>query len=220
MVVTNSLNKNVVYAQLHWDSRVDAENVDVHVEDGQITLSGTVPTYVDRLAASEDAWRLPGVTSVSNELIVKYPAQFNTPTDTDIKAHISHVFEWHPTLDAGDIEIVVRSGHVELDGIVDSYWHKLAAESVVANTAGVVQISNRLAVVPQENAADEDTARDIVDALNRSQLIDAEAIDVMVENGHVTLAGSVPNADAYRLAHNIAAFTFGVIDVDNKLDIV
>lgn len=48
-------------------------------------------------------------------------------------------------------------------------------------------------------------------------LIDPEKITVTVNNGIVTLSGSVPNWTAYRLAEDDALNTSGVIDVNNKL---
>lgn len=207
-----------VLAHLRWDSRIDAANIRVVVQDGHhVILRGSVPTYLDRKAASDDAWRISGVRSVTNELVVKLPGDFSIPTDSEIQMRIVQAINWHPTIDASDVHIAVERGHVALDGHVGSYWQKMVVEEFVANTSGVVSITNRLAVVPKENAADEATARDIIDALRRSDQVDADTVNIKVKDGHVTLTGHVPNADAYRVVHNTAIYTFGVIDVNNRL---
>ena len=51
-------------------------------------------------------------------------------------------------------------------------------------------------MVPTRTYGDEAIATDIVDALKRNSLVDAESVDVRVANGTVTLTGSVPNLAA------------------------
>jgi len=217
---TATISPTIIEEQLHWDTRLDAENIQVTVADGHVTLTGSVPTYFDRMIATEDVWRVQDVVSVDNQLAVKYPSHIKVPTDEDIKQYLAHILLWHPTINSNEITLHVNNGMVDLEGTVDSYWQKLTVEEMVANTFGVVNLSNRLAVVPQDDAADEETAKDIMDALHRAQAINADDIDVKVKDGRVKISGSVPHADAYRTARDIAAYTFGVIDVDNKLIIV
>lgn len=212
-----TVEKSVIEDQLRWDTRVIETHIDVDVEDGHVTLSGKVPTYLDRMIAENDVRHLPGVRSVINQLIVEYPMQNGSPSDEEVREYISGILRGHPTIDESNVQVMVSSGHVQLEGTVGSYWHKVLVDDIVASASGVVEISNRLAVVPYENAADEDTAKDIMNAMHRSPLIDAGDINVKVEEGRVTLSGSVPTADAYRAANDAAAYTFGVIEVTNHV---
>jgi osmotically-inducible protein OsmY len=56
-------------------------------------------------------------------------------------------------------------------------------------------------------------------AIERRRNVNIEDIDIRVENGVVTLSGTVPDWDARRAAINAAEFTKGVIDVLDELTI-
>ena len=65
--------KKDITDQLYWDDRVDAAEVDIHVSDGKVELSGTVPTFNALRAAEMDAYTVPGVKEVKNDLALKLP---------------------------------------------------------------------------------------------------------------------------------------------------
>ncbi|WPG41360.1 BON domain-containing protein [Variovorax sp. EBFNA2] len=63
-----------VFAQLNWDPAVNACDVDVHVQDGVVTLRGQVADEAQRAAAERAARRTEGLTTLLNRLNVR-PAQ-------------------------------------------------------------------------------------------------------------------------------------------------
>ena len=65
----------------------------------------------------------------------------------------------------------------------------------------------------------EHIAEDVNDALTMSDEIDATGIAVRVENGVVTLSGSVPSRTEKRLAEALTDSIAGVTDVNNQLRI-
>jgi osmotically-inducible protein OsmY len=73
-----------VVDSLYWDSRVDASKMGVYVNDGIVTLSGTLSSYSERAAASEDAWIISGVRDVKNQL--KVDVQKDVPSDNEIRS--------------------------------------------------------------------------------------------------------------------------------------
>ena len=61
-----------VIRELEWDPQVsDPEALGVAVEDGAVTLTGSVPTYSEKLAAVRAASRVYGVKAVADELKVR-----------------------------------------------------------------------------------------------------------------------------------------------------
>jgi osmotically-inducible protein OsmY len=46
------------------------DNIDVSVNGGHATLSGTVETWSERDMAEDVAWRSPGVTEITNNILV------------------------------------------------------------------------------------------------------------------------------------------------------
>ncbi|HEX7118507.1 MAG TPA: BON domain-containing protein [Longimicrobiales bacterium] len=60
---------------LFYDTWVDADRIHVDVEDGVVTLSGTLPSYDEIRFATDDAWDVDGVRGVRTELTVETPGR-------------------------------------------------------------------------------------------------------------------------------------------------
>jgi len=214
---TNEDVKKDVVDQLYWDTAVDASDVKVEVSEGEVTLSGTVPSYGAYWSAEEDAWGIAGVWVVHNNLTIKYPPGAAAPTDAEIRENIEKVLLWHPDMDSKDIDAAVDRGWVTLRGTVDTYWRKIRAEQLITGLNGVLGITNELAVVPTRDVADKVIAEDIQAAVERQSNIAPDLIDITVSGGKVTITGSVPSLPAYRAIQRIAENTFGVVTVDNQV---
>jgi len=65
--------KKDVAAELNRNSRVDSSAVKIEVTDGEVTLSGTLPSLSVCMAAVEITENVAGVRSVKNKLKVKVP---------------------------------------------------------------------------------------------------------------------------------------------------
>ena len=64
--------KENIEDELFWSPFVDSGNVNVTVEDGEATLSGTVDSWSEYNAAVNNAYE-GGAVYVDNDLIVKWP---------------------------------------------------------------------------------------------------------------------------------------------------
>jgi osmotically-inducible protein OsmY len=67
--------------------------------------------------------------------------------------------------------------------------------------------------------SDERIKEDVNEALSRHWDLDASDIEVQVQNGEVTLTGTVDSREAKRYAEDAAERSFGVKDVENKLKV-
>jgi len=67
--------------------------------------------------------------------------------------------------------------------------------------------------------SDSRIEEDINDRLTQHGMIDATEIEVSVQNGEVTLRGTVDRREAKRLAEDIAESVFGVKDVNNQIKV-
>jgi osmotically-inducible protein OsmY len=206
-----------VVDELTWDESVDASDVVVEVSRGEVTLTGTVGDYTSYLSAEEDAWAMPGIRFVRNDLIVKFPAGFAAPADGHIKSNIENLLRWQPNIDSTDIRVSVERGWVTLEGSVDAYWKKVRSEDVTLGITGVAGVSNNLTVVPTKDIEDMAISQDIRDAFLRQGEIDTAMVDIEVDEGKVILSGSVPSLQAFRAAERIARKTLGVRKIDNRL---
>jgi len=209
--------KKQVVDSLYWDDRVDAAEVAVSVEDGRVELDGSVPSYTAKLAARDDAWVVDGVKSIDDQLEVSLPSTPSLPSDDDIRDSIQSALRWDPELYSFKIDVDVSAGWVTLEGTVDAYWKKIRAERVITDVWGVLGVTNKLAVVPEGDITDERIAEDIVDAIDRNLNIDVDNVDVKVEEGDVTLTGTVSTLAAKSAAYDAALYTIGVRNVMNNL---
>ncbi|MBS3805084.1 MAG: BON domain-containing protein [Oleiphilaceae bacterium] len=209
--------KTWVVNELSWDSRIDASRVAVLVDDGLVTLKGTVPSYAARDAAEDDALGVLGVVAVDNQLGVKLPGALPVPSDSTIRDNILSTLEVNPEIDELNIQVVVADREATLTGTVPTHWEKRQAAVLAGLVQGVVAVKNDLAVVPTAAIGDEIIAEDVTNALMRSALVDAEMVDVTVSNGTVTLQGNVPTTAARIAAYRAASRTAGVVNVRNQL---
>jgi osmotically-inducible protein OsmY len=208
------VKRNIV-DKLTWDDRVDAADLTVEVEAGQVTLSGTVTSHLAQRTAVEDAWSVDGVVAVNDRVEVRLPVE-RTP-DQALEQRVRGVLAGSSEIDAQDISVTALGGVVTLEGTVDAYWKKLKAEDLAAGVAGVTGVSNELAVVPTGDVVDQTIADDVTRAVDRRLVVEAGNVDVRVHNGIVTLSGVVDSWQAHDAAYDAAVSTLGVQGVVDEL---
>jgi hyperosmotically inducible periplasmic protein len=117
--------------------------------------------------------------------------------DADIASRITHQIRMYPFYTIwDDVAFRVNSGQVELIGSVNQPYKKTDLLRLVQKVPGVTSVSNELRVLPLSNFDDRirlQVARAIYgDPVLRRYAIDPlPSIHIVVDNGHVTLTGSV-----------------------------
>jgi osmotically-inducible protein OsmY len=212
----DTIQRHVV-DQLTWDGRVQAAKVTVRVEHGRVTLSGTVPTYLSRLAAGDDARLVPGVVAVNNELTVE-PAQVGLG-DRYLAARVAEALGLNPDLGAAGIDVQVRDSVVTLRGVLDAAWKVERAEEIASDVAGIKAVVNELSVVPGRDVLDETIARQVVAAMDRIDGVDLSGVRVEVQEGTVTLSGRVDSRIARDAAFDAALRIEGVRAVVDEIEV-
>jgi VCBS repeat-containing protein len=213
-VMTSSQLQLDVQAELKWDPKVDARQIAVTAHDGAVTLSGSVPTYFDRMRAVTAAEHVHGVKAVADELEV-HIHQAHAKEDSDIADSVVHVLEWNSALSDQDIKAEVSSGRVILTGEVDWNYQRDEAERAVNNLLGVTSVTNRITVKPRVAAAKVE--QQITNALARHAALDARLIHVTMSGTKAVLSGHVHSFDEARIAKNAAWSAPGITAVDDHL---
>ncbi|WP_026736307.1 BON domain-containing protein [Fischerella sp. PCC 9605] len=216
-VTTEEKLKTIVMDKLWWDKRVNAAEVNVIVKNGKITLKGKVSNYRAKRIAEDDVKEVAGKIEIDNQLQVHYPPMTTLPTDEEIASNVTNALTENPEIDASKINVSVIGGFLILQGIVDAFWKKFQAQKIAYGIAGVIDVVNELAVVPTKEAQDEEIAKCIGNALENNMDVETGDVNVIVENGRVSLTGFVSNWAAWRAVHNIVSCTTGVIMVVDKL---
>lgn len=114
-------------------------------------------------------------------------------TDMTIKQSVLDALEFEPSIDAASIGVSVDNGVVTLSGHVPTYFEKMKAEAVTMAIRGVKAIAQKIEVRPVGThlTADDEIARRAVEVLRWSTTLPADAVKVKVQDGWLTLAGSV-----------------------------
>jgi hyperosmotically inducible protein len=214
MALSDEEIKKMVIEELYWDDRIDASKIMAKVEEGKVILTGSVPSYMARDRAERGVSRIRGVTEVDNRLTITYTG---FPADEEIRFSVQNLITANPELRKEDIRVAVGRGIVILEGSVTSYWRKPQARRITCGVAGVLDVVNKLTVVPTQKVSDRAIAEDVIAAIERNVYADIKNITVEVRNGVVTLTGSVPSLASFDSAQDAAEFTRGVVNVINDL---
>jgi osmotically-inducible protein OsmY len=208
-----------VLRELRFDPRVDASKIGVTARaDGVVTLTGTVETYSEKLAAEEAAKRVAGVRAVANDIEVVIPGTARR-SDTDIAERALSALRMRST-PLEKIKVIVKNGWVTLEGEVEYYYQKQEAERAVSALAGVTGVTNNIRVRPLAvPMKEEEIKKEIEDAFIRSAQLDAKNITVEVRGERVILRGKVRSWAEKDAAETAAWAVTGVREIENRLQV-
>ncbi len=205
--------RNDVLRELAWDSRIAEKQIGVQVEDGVVTLGGTVDSLATRKAAAEAAHQVACVKDVANELVVETATHL---TDTEIAKAVRHALEWDALLPDREIRSTVDSGVVSLEGIVATPIQREEAESTVGRLKGVKHVDNRLQV--RLLSEPDAVVASIRQALNRRAVREADRIRVRAgDGGQVIVEGIVQSAEERYAVLGAIRGTGGVQTIEDRL---
>lgn len=201
--------QDAIGSELFFQSRVDSSRIDVSVNNGVVTLEGTVPTLVAKRRAIDTARSIRGVRSVVDLVTV----QTTTRADMKVTADIEKALAENPATEAFDVFVESNDGNVILTGIVESMAERWIAADVAAGIDGVRSIKNSIDINTTSARLDSEVKEDVSHRLERDVRVDAAFIDVEVNDGTVELDGAVGSA-AERLLATRLAYVTGVDRVD------
>lgn len=128
--------------RLAWNASVPKDAVTVTVENGAITLAGTVEWNFQKEAAEQDIRRLNGVVEVSNQIMLKPRIKASTISDD-----IMHALHRSWFFDPSTIEVTLEDGKVRLDGTVHSPHDRQVAAATAWAEPGVTAVENNIRIV-------------------------------------------------------------------------
>ena len=141
-------------------------------------------------------------------------------TDSQLQHNVLDALAREPALHAGEIAVSARDGVVTLSGLVDTYIERCIAVRTAHSVPGVAAVADELAVrVPSAfGSFDTQIAHAAVDAIARERRVRG-TIRITVQQGWLTLEGSV-DEPAQRVAAERAVRTVaGVAGVSNRIEV-
>jgi osmotically-inducible protein OsmY len=199
---------------------------DVHatVQNGNVTLRGTVADYADKESADNKAHHVKKVRGVDNQIEVAGPPVDDLKLRDKLANALAFDRVGYGTTAFNAITIGVQNGVVTLGGTVYGPTDKDSALSLVANTPGVKDVIDNLQVAPLSPMDDQlrlALARVIYGSpqLQKYALDPAKPIRITVVNGNVTLSGLVDSKADSEVANIKANSVPGVFKVVNQLQV-
>lgn len=195
--------------------------VKVDVEDGIVTLSGTVDLYQRKLDAAKLARKTSNVQGVRNLVAVAGPNVPDAKLEEKLATKLRYVREgYDSTFDY--FALGVKDGVVTVAGQDRTGVGRDEALADIANMPGVKDVVDNISVEPVSIFDDGLRVR-ALRAIYRDPVLSKYALDparpirIVVANGHVTLYGSVDSPMDKNIAGIRANQIFGAFTVDNKL---
>ena len=212
--------QQAVSHKIHDAKKLQAVNSGV--EDGIVTLTGTVNLYQDKLDAAKKIKKLANVTGVRNDIVVGGETVPDSRLEQKLAKKLAYDRVGYYDNTFNYLAIEVKDGVVTLSG--DTMWDvpKDSALAIVAQTPGVKDIVSDVTVLPTSLFDDSLRAR-TARAIYRDSVLGRYAIDpvhpirIVVDNGHVTLYGTVESTMDKNIAGIRASSVPGAFSVENKL---
>jgi osmotically-inducible protein OsmY len=203
------------------DAKKQFRDVKASVEDGIVTLTGSVDLYQRKLDAAKLARKAAHVQGVRNLITVGGPDVPDAQLEQKLATKLRYVRVGYDN--AFDyFALGVKDGVVTVEGQDRTGVGRDEAFAEVANTPGVKDVINNISIAPV-STFDDGVRIQALQAIYRDPVLSKYAMDpahpirIIVANGHVTLYGSVDNAMDKNIAGIRANQIFGAFTVDNKL---
>jgi osmotically-inducible protein OsmY len=214
-MMNDSMLQKAVLAELSWEPMVTSAHIGVAANDGVVTLTGHVASYMEKHAAEMAASRVKGVKAIAEDIEIKLAGNMRR-TDDQIAGAAVEAFAWDVSIPKDKIKVKVEKGWITVSGEVDWHYQKDAVAHDIRRLYGVVGVTNLIAIKPQARPAD--VHEKIMVALHRSWF-DPAHISVSVEGGVVQLDGGVRNWHERQLAETAAWGTPGITHVQDNITI-
>jgi osmotically-inducible protein OsmY len=198
-------------------------DVKVSVDQGTVTLTGTVELYQYKADAEKRLRKAPGVTAVRDLIQVAGPAVSDQELQDKLLAKLTYDRVFYGNA-FNAISLNVRNGVVTLGGHALSLNSKGSALDLVSYYPGVKDVVDEIQVDPA-STMDNRIRLMVYSAvygapqLNRYALDPAKPIRISVQSGNVELYGVVGSQSDKQMAFIRANGVSGVFSVKNYLQV-
>lgn len=124
-----------------WNVAIPDEDLQVKVEHGWVTLTGTVAFAFQRQAAVDAAGKISGVVGIGNQILIR-----KVPVAADIRDRIVAAIRRQADTDAKTIQVDTDGDKVILSGKVRAWHERELAENAAWATPGVCNVEDRITI--------------------------------------------------------------------------
>jgi osmotically-inducible protein OsmY len=204
---------------IRWDPLLSsiAPNIGVTANDGVITLSGQVDTFIQKHAAEQVVKQVKGVSFVAIDIEVQIGTK-RKRSDSEIAKHCKEALSHSAMVDLENLDVRVDDAWITLEGTVRWNYQRENAEAYVRNLEGIRGVTNLIALTDQP--CDAKTIMEKINAaFHRHATLDASTIHVTIKGDKVVLTGTVRSWSEKKDAENAAWASPGIKAVDNLIKV-
>ena len=210
----NEILQRTIQDAISWEPSLNVAEIGITVNDGIVTLTGTVDHYSKKLMIEEVTKKVAGVKAVVEKLEIKFGNSAKS-TDSELTAAVLNAFLWNWLVPNNSVKVKVEDGWVTLDGQLQWNYQRLAARNAIKDLPGLKGITNNIQI--KSEITDNIEKLNIENALHRNASINDGDIDVKVIDTKVILTGTVKSWYQKDEAERTVWNTPGVLFVDNEL---
>jgi len=198
-------------------------NLQATTEDGIVTLSGKVDLYQQKLDAAKKVRKLDKVQGVRNLVAVSSSAP-----DAEVEARLERKLHYdrigYDNL-FNFVDVTVKDGVATLNGETYNDLGRDSALALANSMPGVKDVVDNIKVSPV-SGFDDRIRISALRAIYRDPVLGryasdpAKPIRIVVDNGKLSLYGTVATAMDKQIAGMRANQVFGVFSVQNNLEVV
>ncbi len=122
------------------------KQIEVHCQDGVVTLGGMVLDQNQKALAEQTVRGLPGVVGVENEIKLSSPG--HDRADGWIALKIRSILLMRSNVSAAHTDVAVRDGVVTLSGTAETEEQRALTAAYARDVEGVKSVENRIDVRP------------------------------------------------------------------------
>jgi osmotically-inducible protein OsmY len=139
----------------------------------------------------------------------------------ELRQDVLAELEYEPSIDAAHVGVAVEDGVVTLTGHVTTYAQKVAALEATRRVKGVLAVADEIEIryPGGKHEADDEIAARALGILKWDSTIPANAVQVTVRNGWVTLNGQVYWQYQRQAAEADVRKLSGVVGIKNNITI-
>lgn len=198
-------------------------NLQASTEDGIVTLSGTVDLYQQKLDVAKKVRKMNQVQGVRNLIAVSSSAP-----DAEVQAKLERKLHYDRIgydNQFNFVDVSMKNGEATLTGATRSDVGRDSAVWIANNMPGVNAVVDNIKVLPV-SGFDDRIRISAVRAIYRDPVLGryasdpAKPIRIVVDNGKLSLYGTVATAMDKQIAGMRANQVFGVFSVQNNLEVV
>jgi hyperosmotically inducible periplasmic protein len=208
-------------ATMVFQEKEKFRGVSASVEDGIVTLSGTVELFIDKENAEKRVRKVKNVDGVRNHIQIAG----KQVSDLELRETLANKLRYDRVgygIVFNNLTVGVENGAVTIGGKVRDYPDRSSAIAIIETTPGVKNVVDEIDVAPV-SLFDDDLRVRLARAIYSQPSLQRYALDpqapirIVVENGQVELAGVVLNKGDWQIAYAQASSVPGVFSVKNNL---